>query len=167
MHAPAVLRRLVALPVLVAALVATLLISAAPADAHASKRDQRIKHGLHVALHQKGDPYQYGAAGPGAFDCSGLTMYSYRKAGFTLPRSSDAQGRALRHIPRKKLERGDFVFFTSGGSVYHAAIYLGRKHKHGPRYILHAPYSGSVVRKERIWTSSWYGATLRAKHKKH
>jgi len=155
-------RILAALPVLIATVLAVTLIGAAPADAVASKRDKRIKHGLHVALKQKGDPYRYGAAGPGSFDCSGLTMYAYGKAGFKLARSSDGQARQLRHIGRKKLERGDFVFFHNGGNVYHAAIYLGKKH--GDRYILHSPYTGKVVQRDKIWTNSWFGATLRPKH---
>ena len=53
---------------------------------------------------------------------------------------------------RSNVRRGDLVFFTSRGSVYHVAIYAG----HG--YIWHAPYSGARVRRDHIWTSSvFYG----------
>lgn len=127
-----------------------------------SMRDRKIHHGLEVAIRHKGDPYHYGSAGPGAFDCSGLTMYSFAKAGLHLPRSSDGQAHAVRHIPKKNLHRGDFVFFTSGRHVYHVAIYLGRHD--GQRFILHAPYSGTVVQRDPIWTSSWFAGTLRHKH---
>jgi cell wall-associated NlpC family hydrolase len=110
-------------------------------------------------MRHKGDPYSYGAAGPRSFDCSGLTMFAYGKAGLYLPRSSDGQARFVRHIPKKNLHRGDFVFFHSGGHVYHVAIYLGRHH--GARFILHAPHSGTVVQRDPIWTPSWYAGTLR------
>src|SRR5215468_7232405 len=113
---------------LVTAVVTVLvsLLAAGPADAasrhhrhhrhhgHDSLRDRKIHHGLEVAINHKGDPYSYGSAGPGAFDCSGLTMFSYDKAGLHLPRTSDGQARAVRHIPKKNLHRGDFIFFTSG-----------------------------------------------------
>jgi cell wall-associated NlpC family hydrolase len=161
MPASAVWRRLLAaIPVVLCAAVGISVLAAAPADAHRTERERRIHHGLEVAIRQKGDPYSYGAAGPRAFDCSGLTMFAYHKAGLYLPRSSDGQARYARHIPKKKLRRGDFVFFhSSGGGVYHVAIYLGRHHGH--RYILHAPHSGTVVQRDRIWTSAWYAGTLR------
>lgn len=112
-----------------------------------------------IAKEQKGDPYRYGATGPNAFDCSGLTSYAYHRAGLRLPRTSSAQSGAVRHIARSKLRRGDLVFFTSGGHVYHVGLYAG--HRHGGDYVLHAPYSGRDVETERIWTGSWFGGTLR------
>jgi cell wall-associated NlpC family hydrolase len=154
-------RRLLAVvpAVIVAALVLSL-VAATPAQAHRTKRERRIHHGLEVAIRQKGDPYVYGADGPRAFDCSGLTKFAYGKAGFSLPRSSDDQARSVRRIPKKKLRRGDFVFFHHrGGGVYHVAIFLGRHH--GRRFILHAPYSGTVVRRDPIWTRLWFAGTLR------
>lgn len=154
-------RLLAAIPVLVIASLALSVLAAAPADAHKSQRERKIHHGLKVAIRQKGDPYVYGADGPRSFDCSGLTMFSYGKAGLYLPRSSDAQARYARRIPKKKLHRGDLVFFHSGRSVYHVALYLGRHH--GKRYILHAPQPGKRVKRDPIWTHSWYAGTLRHK----
>ena len=160
MSALAVWRRLlVALPVLLVTALAFTLLAAGPAEAQRSERERRIHHGLEVAIRQKGDPYSYGSAGPRAFDCSGLTMFAYGKAGLYLPRSSDGQAAYVRHIPKSKLRRGDFVFFKNGGSVYHVAIYLG--HHHGRRFILHAPHSGTVVQRDPIWTSSWFAGTMR------
>lgn len=160
MSATAAWRRMfVAVPVLLVAALAFSLIIAAPADAAKSKRERKIHHGLEVAIRQKGDPYVYGASGPGAFDCSGLTTFAFDRAGFSLPRSSDAQARHARRIPKQNLHRGDFVFFTSGGSVYHVGIYLG--HHDGRRWILHAPYSGKVVQRDAIWTNAWFAGTLR------
>lgn len=126
------------------------------------KRMMRMKKTMHafkIGTHQKGDPYSYGASGPGAFDCSGLTSYAYKKAGLSLPRTSSAQAGAVRHIPRSKLHKGDLIFFTDGGSVYHVGLFAGRHD--GGTYVLHAPYSGTDVRVDRIWTNSWFAGTKR------
>jgi cell wall-associated NlpC family hydrolase len=138
-------------------LAATLFASSAPADA--TTRTQRVDNALQVVRAQKGDPYRYGAAGPGAFDCSGLVYYSFRRAGFSVPRTSSQQASAARRIARTSMRRGDLVFFTSGGHVYHVGVFAGWLN--GRRYILHAPHSGTVVRREAIWTNSWFPGTLR------
>jgi cell wall-associated NlpC family hydrolase len=105
------------------------------------------------ARSRKGSPYRYGATGPHRFDCSGLTRWVYARVGKSLPHSSSAQVHDVQRIwHRSNVRRGDLVFFTSRGSVYHVAIYAG----HG--YIWHAPYSGARVRRDHIWTSSvFYG----------
>ena len=51
------------------------------------------------------------------------------------------------------------MFFHSGGSVYHVGIFVG--HNGGRRVILHAPNSGEVVHRERLWTHQWWAGTLR------
>lgn len=108
-----------------------------------------------VAKAQKGDRYQYGAAGPSRFDCSGLVYYSYKKAGArTVPRTS--RGQANRATRVKSPKRGDLVFFYNGSrsnnNVYHVGIYLGNKK------MLHSPKPGSRVRVERIWNKKrFYG----------
>ena len=116
---------------------------------HASPSGRGVAmRALHVAATKKGDPYVYGAAGPGAFDCSGLTSFSYRLAGRTIPRTSAAQRGATRRIPASAARPGDLVFFSSGGRVYHVGFYAGH------HQVLHAPHTGARVRTERIWTSS-------------
>jgi cell wall-associated NlpC family hydrolase len=65
----------------------------------------------------------------------------------------------MRHIRRSSMRRGDFVFFTSGGGVYHVAMYLGRHN--GRRIVLHSPHTGSHVKRDAIWTNSWFAGTLR------
>jgi cell wall-associated NlpC family hydrolase len=121
---------------------ASAFVSAARADSAAS-----------WARSRKGSPYRYGATGPHRFDCSGLTRWVYARVGKSLPHSSSRQvSRVDRVWHRRNVRRGDLVFFTSRGSVYHVAIYAG----HG--YIWHAPYSGARVRRDHIWTSSvFYG----------
>jgi cell wall-associated NlpC family hydrolase len=109
---------------------------------------QRVR-AMKVALAQRGDPYRYGAAGPGAFDCSGLTMFSYKQAGRTIPRTTDQQKNGLRGIRQVDKRRGDIIIFHNGGNAYHAGIYIGNNS------IVHASRSGTPVKVDRIWTSSY------------
>lgn len=158
-HTPALLRRAVVLPLLtlVVLLASTTLVPLPGAEAAVSST--RLARASKVALAQVGDPYRYGAAGPKAFDCSGLIYYSFRKAGIKVPRTSSAQASRARRIAKSKLRRGDLMFFTSGRRVYHAAIFLGW-HK-GRAQMLHAPRSGERVKRAYPWTSSWFAGTLR------
>ncbi|CAL9361561.1 hypothetical protein SUDANB58_00668 [Streptomyces sp. enrichment culture] len=107
---------------------------------------------LQVAASKKGAPYKYGATGPYRFDCSGLTLYSFKKAGKKLPRTAAQQYNKTRHISAKSRRAGDLVFFHSGRNVYHVGIYAGKGK------IWHAPKTGDVVRLQKIWSKSvWYG----------
>jgi cell wall-associated NlpC family hydrolase len=73
-----------------------------------------------------GQPYVWGAAGPRAFDCSGLVLYSYRLAGVTTPRIAADQFSAARLIPAARAVPGDLVFYhDSVGAVYHVGIHIG------------------------------------------
>ncbi|PZH20318.1 glycoside hydrolase [Streptomyces sp. NTH33] len=110
------------------------------------------KKALHIAASKKGAPYQWGGTGPRRFDCSGLTLYSFKKAGKKLPRTAAQQYNKTRHISAKNRRAGDLVFFHSGSNVYHVGIYAG-----GGK-IWHAPKTGDVVKLQKIWTKSvWYG----------
>ena len=84
-----------------------------------------------------GAPYVWGAAGPGAFDCSGLVMWAYAQAGVYLPHYSGAQYNDTIHIPMSDLEPGDLVFPADPGE--HVAIYVGNGE------IVQAPYTGANV----------------------
>ncbi|MFG2308070.1 C40 family peptidase [Streptomyces sp. NPDC048566] len=107
---------------------------------------------LRVAASKHGAPYKYGATGPHRFDCSGLTLYSYKKAGKKLPRTAAAQYNTSHHVSASHRKAGDLVFFHSGRSVYHVGIYAGKGR------IWHSPKTGDVVRLQKIWTRSvWYG----------
>jgi cell wall-associated NlpC family hydrolase len=148
-----------AFPVLLVTALALSMFTAGPADAQRTLRERKIHHGVRIALNQLGDPYAYGHAGPNSFDCSGLTMFSYQKAGLSLPRTTGAQYARLRHIPHSKMRRGDLMYFHSGSGIYHAAIFLGRHD--GSAWLLHASRTGTPVKRDPVWTSSWYGATFR------
>lgn len=146
--------------VAVGVLALGLVLTTATTDAHAATRLRKVHHAVGVAVNQKGDPYAYGAAGPNRFDCSGLTYFSYRKAGFShFPRTSSAQSKFVRHIKRSNMRRGDLIFFYDGGGVYHVGVFAGWKDHH--RLVLHSPYSGARVRTERLWTDRWFAGTLR------
>lgn len=137
--------------------VLTLVLPSGPADA--STRHPRVAHALAIAEAQRGDPYVYGAAGPNAFDCSGLTSYSYKHANRWLPRTSDQQWRYARHISKSNLRKGDLMFFLNGGNVYHVGIFVGRSN--GRAMILHASRPGTPVKIDPVWTGDWRAGTLR------
>ena len=87
-----------------------------------------------------GVPYHFGGADLHGFDCSGLAVYAYDKAGVAIPRTADAQRRAARPISSDALSPGDLVFFRiHSRHVNHVGIYAG-----GGRFI-HAPHSGQTV----------------------
>jgi hypothetical protein len=72
-------------------------------------------------------PYVWGAEGPDAFDCSGLTQYVYQRFGIELPRRAISQSREGDPI-RRRLQRGDLVFFSTDSRkslVTHVGIYEG------------------------------------------
>ncbi|WP_238016046.1 NlpC/P60 family protein [Dactylosporangium sp. AC04546] len=101
------------------------------------------KAGLAVtyAYNQIGDPYKFGAAGPDAFDCSGLTMMAWKQAGVTLPHSAAQQWSKVAHISRGDLAAGDLVFYNGLG---HVAIYIGGNE------VIHAPTSGRTVTRAKV-----------------
>jgi peptidoglycan DL-endopeptidase CwlO len=95
----------------------------APAPAEVVAPSGAAQEAVDTALAQLGDPYVWAAAGPNAFDCSGLTQYAYAAAGITLPHSSSAQSRMGTAVSRSDLEPGDLVFFYS--PVSHVGMYIG------------------------------------------
>jgi len=98
-----------------------------------------------VAQQYLGVPYVYGGATPAGFDCSGLVKYVYAQFGINLPHSSAAQGAAGTQIPESQAVPGDLVVMPG-----HIGFYAGNG------MILHAPYEGTVVRTQPIWTSDYY-----------
>jgi peptidoglycan DL-endopeptidase CwlO len=78
---------------------------------------------VHFAMAQIGKPYVYGAAGPSAYDCSGLTMAAWGSAGVGLPHSSSAQYGSGTHISPSQLQPGDLVFYYS--PISHVGMYIG------------------------------------------
>jgi cell wall-associated NlpC family hydrolase len=97
----------------------TVVATAAPVAASSSAAQTAVN----TALAQVGDRYVYGATGPNSFDCSGLTTFSYKAAGVSLPRTSKAQSGFGAPVSKANLQPGDLVFFYS--PVSHVAMYIG------------------------------------------
>ncbi|MGY1832171.1 NlpC/P60 family protein [Geodermatophilus sp. SYSU D01180] len=93
---------------------------------------------VQTALAQVGDPYVWGAGGPNAFDCSGLTQYAYAAAGISLPHSSSMQSRMGTAVSRADLQPGDLIFYYS--PVSHVSMYIGNGQ------MVHASTSGQPVK---------------------
>ena len=98
---------------------------------------QAAQVAVDTALAQVGDPYVYGASGPNAFDCSGLTQYSYSAAGVALPHSSSMQSGMGVPVSVSDLQPGDLLFYYSPTS--HVAMYIGNGQ------MVHASTSGTPV----------------------
>ena len=101
------------------------------------------------AYAQLGKPYQWGATGPGSFDCSGLAQAAWASAGVAIPRTTYEQWSALPHISTSVLEPGDLLYFDGVG---HVAVYVGDNE------IIDAPQTGSDVQK--IPLAGWYASSL-------
>lgn len=99
---------------------------------------------LHAALAQIGKPYRWGAAGPDAFDCSGLTRWAWVKAGVQIPRTSQGQYTdAGPKVPRNRLQPGDLLFFSNNGipsGIHHVGMYIG------DGKMIDAPRTGEKIR---------------------
>jgi len=102
------------------------------------------------AYNKLGSPYEWAAAGPSRFDCSGLTMWVWAKAGVALPHSAQAQYDGSRHVAQSDVQPGDLVFF--GSPIHHVGIYIG-----GGRMIS-APHTGDVVKIQDAFRSDYVGA---------
>jgi cell wall-associated NlpC family hydrolase len=102
------------------------------------------------ALTQLGKPYRWGAAGPGSYDCSGLALEAWARAGVRLLHWTGFQWVSGPHVPLARLRRGDLVFYAFNiadpATIHHVGIYLGRG------LMIDAPYTGSFVRIDSIYT---------------
>jgi cell wall-associated NlpC family hydrolase len=109
-------QRLVAAVLLASAVTSGSLAVAAPASA-TTVGQQAVRE----ASRHQGQAYQYGSAGPSRFDCSGLTMYVFKRLGRSLPHSSASQYNApgVRHVSRSQLAAGDLVFTIRDGKIRH------------------------------------------------
>jgi cell wall-associated NlpC family hydrolase len=102
------------------------------------------------AYAQLGKPYQWGATGPGSYDCSGLAQAAWAAAGVSIPRDTYEQWAALPHISSSAIQAGDLLYYDGVG---HVAIYVG------DGYIIDAPQTGMDVEKIPMDTG-WYASTL-------
>ena len=100
-----------------------------------------------------GCPYVYGGSGDKSFDCSGFTMYVYKKFGYTLSHSAIAQSKVGTYIAKEDLQAGDLVFFldyeTMDG-IGHCGIYIGNG-----EFIHASSGSGYCVKISNLLTGSY------------
>ncbi len=102
------------------------------------------------AYAQLGKPYQWGATGPGSFDCSGLVQAAWAAAGISIPRTTYSQWAALPHIASSAIQPGDLLYYDGEG---HVAMYVGGG------YIIDAPQTGMDIQKIPM-NNSWYASNF-------
>jgi cell wall-associated NlpC family hydrolase len=105
---------------------------------------------LQAALSRRGDPYVWGAAGPGEFDCSGLVVWAFAQLGIALPHFTGSLWDSGVHVSRNDLEPGDLVFFYA--DISHVGIYIG------DGLMVDAPDFGQDVMVQAIDWSVYAGA---------
>jgi cell wall-associated NlpC family hydrolase len=105
---------------------------------------------LRWALAKRGDPYVWGAAGPSAFDCSGLVLWAYSKVGISLPHFTGDQWNMGVHVARSQLQPGDLVFFYP--DIGHVGLYIGNG------LMVDAPDFGEDVQVQQVTWDVYVGA---------
>jgi peptidoglycan hydrolase-like protein with peptidoglycan-binding domain len=131
---------------------ALAIVTAQPAAA-ASRGERAVAY----AAQEKGSPYQWGAEGPTAFDCSGLVQFVYKRLGVALPRTAALQAKAVTRVTGKQLRKGDVVFFyDKTGRVFHNGIYAGGG------WYWNAPETGKTVSLRRVTGTRWIAGRPKA-----
>ncbi len=102
--------------------------------------DTRTRVFVDRALSYVGQPYRYGGAAPGGFDCSGLISYAAAAAGIDLPRTAHEQLASGVPVAQDKLRAGDLVFMHLHKKELHVGLVIDEA-----RFI-HAPSTGTQVR---------------------
>ncbi|WP_167738707.1 C40 family peptidase, partial [Streptomyces prasinopilosus] len=105
---------------------------------------------LRYAVEQIGKPYEWGAEGPEAYDCSGLTSEAWRAAGTPVPRTSQEQWARLDRVPLDELRPGDLVVYFPDAT--HVAVYLG------DGMVVQAPRPGAQVKVSPVAANPVLGA---------
>lgn len=116
-----------------------------PAPSNPPPNSSAVETAIAFGTAQVGDAYKLAGMGPDQWDCSGLTKASYAAAGVYIgTHSATNQYNTMaangRLVPKAQMQRGDLLFYSSGGGIYHVTLYLG-----GGK-MLEAPYAGVPVR---------------------
>jgi cell wall-associated NlpC family hydrolase len=121
-----------------------------PPTPPAAPTPSKARLAIDYATAQIGKPYQWGATGPGAFDCSGLTQRSWAAAGVSIARVSRDQYTTLPKVPFSQAQPGDILAWSSNTSdpsrIYHVALYIG------DGKMIEAPSAGNPVRLTTVRT---------------
>lgn len=132
---------------------------AVPEPAWAASPTVRGVRVAQVARAQVGDPYVPNAAGPRAFDCSGLVQFAYRRAlGRRLPHNAARLSGMGRPVARRNVRPGDVAYWGGRGSAYHVGIVVRVR----PLRIVDAPYPGRSVSVRRPWGGVRFVRLIRA-----
>ena len=118
--------------------------------AYTGPTSTQAERAVAFAYAQLGKPYQWGATGPGSYDCSGLAQAAWAAAGVAIPRDTYEQWAALPHISSSAIQPGDLLYYDGIG---HVAMYVGNG------YIIDAPQTGMDVQKIPMGTG-WYAANF-------
>ena len=141
---------------------APLGVGTAPSSAAvsgAAMSAAQLTAALRAAESRRGLPYLWGAAGPAAFDCSGLVQWAFAQVGVSMPRVAADQARAGPAVPVSQLQPGDLLFYhtdpTDPGYISHVAIYLGNG------WMIQAPQPGMDVQIVPADFSSQFAGAIR------
>ncbi len=128
-----------------AALSAAFALPEPACAASAVARGQRVAL---VARAQVGDPYGFGGSGPRSFDCSGLVMFSFRRAvGRRLPHNAARLSGMGYPVARRNARPGDVAYWGGRGSAYHVGVVVRVR----PVRVVDAPHPGARVSLRRPW----------------
>jgi len=120
----------------------------------ASSKSAKI---LAEAKRHTGALYKFGASGPSRFDCSGYTMYVYKKTtGKSLPHKANSQQKYGSAVAKGNKKVGDLIVFRNGSYGYHAGIYAGNG------YMYDSPHTGARVGKHKMYGSNYVVRRLAA-----
>jgi probable lipoprotein NlpC len=126
-------------------------------------RNQNIQQVVTTAKSYHGTPYRYGGVNRSGMDCSALVYLSFRSVGVTLPRTTDEQSKIGKKVPKRKLKKGDVVFFATGNrrrKVTHAGIVTQRSG--GNVQFIHASTSLGVT-EDNVFSNYWARRFIRAR----
>jgi len=120
-----------------------------PSNDNGSSSHRGAQSAIDFALSQLGEMYLWGGTGPSRWDCSGLMMGAWKRAGVQLPHYSVAQYEQTRHIDEDQLRPGDLIFWALNpndpGTIHHVAMYLGNGQ------MIHAPRTGKPVQISSVY----------------
>lgn len=120
----------------------------------------RIQTAINTANNMLGVNYAFAGASPTTgFDCSGLTMYCYAKAGVTLPHSAASQSAMGIPVSRSNLQPGDIIFFGTSvsGTINHCGIYIGNNN------FINSQSGAGSVKQASLTTGYWSNAYITAR----
>lgn len=140
-----------------------IIVSSSSCSSSRKLRAKNIKQVVDTAKSFQGTPYRYGGSTRAGMDCSALVYLSFRSVGVTLPRVSRDQSKVGKRVSKRKLKKGDVVFFATGKRrrrVTHAGI-VTEKHR-GRTYFIHASKSLGVT-EDNIQSKYWSKRLVRGR----